>query len=677
MKIKTKNHTGMKTSLRNLVSAAAFIPCCFTFAQAEESVANNSIDLAVGGVLNGGDQAALQKRLGQDGDFYGGLRNLHMEGSKGDVNLTLDGHALIGNSDYEFIVEAVKEGLGYAQLGYSEFRTWYDGSAGYFPGATGPAGPFVQLYDDALALDRGEVWLEAGLRMEDLPEITFKYQHLWRDGKKDSTMWGRANTTGGGVARAFVPSYYDMDESRDIYSLDIAHTVDNIDLGLLLRYDDISNENTRWEKRQHSLGASGDKTITNKDRYDADLFSTHMFAKSWLNDKSLVSFGYTFTTLDTDFDGSDRVYQWVGPVSAFDHGYTDMLGGSQMKLHAANISGWWNPVEDVVFVPAIKAEWEDTSSAIDFTEMSGNTPHAALATSAIDQFSITEQMEMRYTGIDNVLLYVRGEWTQEEADRWISEEIDGAADMKLADTDRDIDKYTIGANWYPWSKVSFSAQYYYQTMQETYDPKVTDLDPLMDERSVDTQDINFRVTWKALPNVTLVTRYDYQQTEYEQNPYKTGLNDLESAETTRHIISESVTWNVNDSLYLQGNIYWISSRTKTAYDYQASGQNYVADWDNDYLSASVNAGYALSDKETIEAGISYYGADNYVNNGAASMPYGTMVDEYMLSLGYVREISPNMVWDLRYGYYLSDDDAMAGYNDFDAHLISSGLQIKF
>lgn len=674
MKFNTKNKTGMKTSRKILAGAVALLPCCLTVANAEEATPN-SVDFRVGGAFTGGDKANYQKRLGQDGDFYGGISDLHVEGVRNNVAIALDGHAMFGNEDYEFVLEAVKEGLGYVELGYSEFRTYYDGSAGYYPGAATPPGNFIELYDDALSLDRGEVWFEAGLRMEDIPEITFKYQHQWREGQKDSTMWGRANSSGGGNARAYVPSFYDIDESRDIYSLDFKHSIDKIDLGLSLRYDDVNNDNVRKERRQYLTAAP--KAISNRDQYEADLFSSHVFAKSWLNEKSLVSFGYTFTTLDSDFDGSDRVY--AGPtLTANDHGYTDMLGGSQLKLHAANVSAWLNPIEDLVFVPSIRAEWEDTSARLDFTEMSGLTPHDAVTSGAIDQRSLSEQLEMRYSGIDNILLYVRGEWTQEEADRFISEQLDLApADAKSGESDRKIDKYSVGANWYPFSKVSFSSEYYYKTIEESYDHNIVVLDPMMDDRSVDTHDINFRITWRALPNLTFITRYDYQQTKYEQDPYKVGLATVDSSEMDRHIISESVTWNVNPRLYLQGSVFLTSAKTNTAYSYTTGGAEYAPDSENDYLSATLNAGYALSDKDTLQAGLMYYGADNYVNNTAASMPYGTMTDEYMATLAYVRQISPNMVWDLRYGYYVSKDDADGGYNDFSAHMISSGLQVRF
>jgi hypothetical protein len=681
MKTNSNIPSGMNNSLKLLASAVSLFPCCLSIAYGGDPVAtptaeepdpaSNWVDVTVGGALIGGDEAAYKRRLGQ-GDFYGGISDMHLESTVGDLTWTLDGHAMFGNEDYELILGLVKDGLGYIEAGYSEFRTWYDGSGGYFP-AGGPAGSFVELYDDELSLDRGRVWIEAGLRMEDIPEITLGYQHLWREGQKDSTIWGRTTTLNGD--RAYVPSYYDIDEERDVFTLDVEHALAKTNLGLGLRYDSVSNDNKRVQKRQY-LTAS-DRTITQDDVYESDLFSTHLYSETHFNERMLLSFGYAFTTLDTDFDGTERVYSLT--TSNRDHGYYDMVGGSQMKLHAANASFWWNPVEDLVVVPSIKAEWEDTSALVSFIETARpiDPELDGRSSNDIDQNEFSQELEVRYSGFDNLLLYARGEWSQEDSDRWIREELGAADDSRVFDTESDSSKYTIGANWYPLRGLSLSAQYYYETMEQDFDYAVVDLAPMMNERSVDTHDINLRLTWRALPNLTFVTRYDYQQTDFEQDPYKAGLGNVESGEITRHILSESVTWNATSRLYVQGSAHWISDSTETGYNYTAAGQEYAPDWDNDYWCATVNAGYALTEKSTLEAGIFYYAADNYVNNQLASMPYGAIVDEYMLTLGYVQQISPNMVWNIRYGYYNSEDDAVGGNNDFDAHMVSTGLQVRF
>jgi hypothetical protein len=43
-------------------------------------------------------------------------------------------------------------------------------------------------------------------------------------------------------------------------------------------------------------------------------------------------------------------------------------------------------------------------------------------------------------------------------------------------------------------------------------------------------------------------------------------------------------------------------------------------------------------------------------------------------------INANMIWNLRYGFITSnttDSDQSGGWNDFDAHMVSTGLQVRF
>jgi long-subunit fatty acid transport protein len=101
--------------------------------------------------------------------------------------------------------------------------------------------------------------------------------------------------------------------------------------------------------------------------------------------------------------------------------------------------------------------------------------------------------------------------------------------------------------------------------------------------------------------------------------------------------------------------------------------------DNDYIVCGLNAGYALDDRTDITAGYNYYTQRNYsvVPN---AMGYGLETSEHMFSVGLNRVLTENMLWNINYGYIMSDTkatDQSGGFNDFDAHMLSTGLQIRF
>ena len=107
--------------------------------------------------------------------------------------------------------------LGYIKAGFTEFRSWYDGNGGFFPHN---GGTFFHHRFPEMHIDRGDAWIELGLRVPNWPEITIRYSHEFRDGQKDSTTWGDTTLTGLPVnpTRKIVPSFRDIDEKRDIVS---------------------------------------------------------------------------------------------------------------------------------------------------------------------------------------------------------------------------------------------------------------------------------------------------------------------------------------------------------------------------------------------------------------------------------------------------------------------------
>lgn len=668
---------------------------------AAPEAASNWIDFTIGGYLNEGDSndAALQRRYQNNSDVFGGIESFHFGKDVNGGTFTADGHALFGLEDYELDLKYTKDDVGFVRAGYKEFRTWYDGSGGYLPGAGTPTGWINPItdYDDDLSVDRGEVFFQAGLTMENLPVVTFGYTHRWRNGEKDSSMWGVGETVGlYGLdypptsidERGVVPTLYDLDETSDIFTLDATHTLGNTDLAMALRYQSDDNDNQRT--------ALDGETIQH-DTYSADLFSGILTSETRFGDKVMLNFGYLYTTMDTDTDGSFRQSE--------DHN-THLVtknyiwGGANFQQHVVNGSLWWNPIPDLVVVPSVRAEWEDTDAESGYGLVYG-TPSSRYA-STTDIFNTNEELEIRYTGLDNLVLYANAEWMQGDEELEIQQSnATTLLHKRDGDIDTDFQKYTMGVNWYPLSRVSVSSQYYYSNLDQDLDyayplvngvvtppppaaqPSPT-LDGILSGHSVETNDFNLRVTWRATDRITLTTRYDYKVSEIENESYYNSQANLStpavtSGEITSHILSQSATWTVSDSFYLQGSFNWINSQTDTPTDSDTNSldPDLVADWDNDYWVATINAGYALSPKTDILFGYQYSSAENYLNDSTVTVPYGTLLQEHSFTVTMVQRVNENMTANLRYGWYRGDDDAAGGFNDYEAHMISTGLQVRF
>lgn len=700
----------------NMAQAAA--PAATTPA-APAAGPTNWIDFTIGGASIHGDEAAFMRRT-QTTDFYGGISDMFYSHALNDsTTLTLDGHALPGNEDYELNMNLEKTDLGYVKAGFKQFRTWYDASGGALQGARREAVD-MQFGGDEQSLDRGEIYFEAGLRQEKMPEITFSYRHLYRNGQKDSTSWGdtQSNLNWGGIAGSNVafklmPSLLDIDEKTDIFELEIEHTIGNTDLGGSLVYESVSVDNTRttprWStNKPAAITYVGVNEIKLNEQNESDMFASNVHSVTRFSDKAWLSFGASYSQMDTDIDGGSRSYNYgqsglypnMTPATTpqRDYSYDQMSGGSSVGQFITNLNFMWTPVQDLTVTPSLRYENESVDTISKFRAYNSTSwvGKESLANYS-DVNALTEALDIRYKGIDNVVLYAKGQFGQEdEAVNRIDRYLPG--EFLYSDSDVNEQEYTMGANWYALSNLSLSLQGLHAERDQTFDHNeghqaavaaadpggANSFRPIMTEHDTTTDDLNVRLTYRPLGNVSLVTRYDYVHTEIENR----GINwskpaaailypTIESGDIVSHIVSESVTWNPTAALYVQGTVSWISSETTTP-------ESYTGQSDNDYLAGSLSVGYAIDERTELTATYSYYETNNYSNShgytGVATMGYGLNTEESAVGLTLTRAINANMTWNLHYGFITSDTtepDQSGGQNDFDAHLISTGLQVRF
>jgi outer membrane receptor protein involved in Fe transport len=103
---------------------------------------------------------------------------------------------------------------------------------------------------------------------------------------------------------------------------------------------------------------------------DTDLFSVHAFSESRLSPKFLLTTGYSFTTLDSDISG----YRIYGPNYDPDFAqrlpnpdsFDNLVGGSQLDQHVANLNLMWNLTDHLVLIPSLRVEKQDTGASFRF-----------------------------------------------------------------------------------------------------------------------------------------------------------------------------------------------------------------------------------------------------------------------------------------------------------------------
>src|SRR5436305_430870 len=184
-------------------------------------------------------------------------------------------------------------------------------------------------------VERGDAWIELGLRAPNWPEITIRYDHEFRFGQKDSTVWGDTNLTGllppYNSTRKIVPSFRNIDEKRDIFSFEASKTIGNTDVLLGMRYEHNTNDySLNMERGAGQLPPAvpppgQQRKVTQQQNDDVDLFSGHGITETRITDNHWFTAGYSYTTITNDLSGSrifgthwEEEYGQVDEFQSFD-----------------------------------------------------------------------------------------------------------------------------------------------------------------------------------------------------------------------------------------------------------------------------------------------------------------------------------------------------------------------
>ncbi len=652
---------------------------------------NNWIEFGVGGFFNSGNKAQFQQWNQTPGGAFGGIEDFHYQGTlaKG-TTMNVDGRAIFDNDDYKLSLAVDKEKLGYLRFSGSQYRTWYDGDGGFFP----PSNVYYPLRGDTPALDRGDISFEAGLTLEKLPQLKFKYSHLYRDGEKGSTSWGFTHPAGGALVRGLSPSVYDIDEHSDVFQFDATHHIKATDFGAGIRYETGKLDDAL--KINQFPGESIQQKITDQQGTSFDLFNVHSFTESWISKNVMLSSGFSYSDLNNDFSGS-RIYGAdydvsYAPNSQSGVGYYGLNGGSELNEYVGNLNLFTKPSRYFTIVPSLRIQHQNTDANSSGSETLGAfSPVPFTANSGLTDLDVRERLDLNYNGITNWVLYARGELAEGSGN--LAEQgglvpINGIGVppiQRQTDIDRFFQKYSAGARWYPARRLTVDAGGYYKRNEYDYDNPVdsTPNDSTSPNRypayltlqNFQTYDGNARLTLRPRQNVTAVTRYEYQYSTIHTQPDPiSDLDETQSSKTTSHIIGEDISWTPWSRLYLQAGFNYVLSETKTpTSDYTQA----VLPAQNDYWTLNFSPGLVLDDRTDLKVSFFYYQADNYQDNSLEGVPYGAGAEDYAITATLTRRISQNLRLALKYGYSHYKDQTYGGHRDFDSQLVYASLQYRF
>ncbi len=671
-------------------------------AEKKEPPLENYIDFAGGYSLQEGDRPGYQKAMQLNKEGFGGIEGLYLTKELNDsTTLVLQARALAGNNDYLFDLAITKVDVGFLKFGYKEFRVWYDGSGGYLPSTNF----YKQIYDEEFAVDRSNLWFEAGYTPEDMPNFNLRYDFFTRKGTKDSLAWGDTGlAVNAANIRGLLSSFWTIDEKRHQLKAEVTKTGEKAGWALGVRLDKGDYTNTRNENRRAGE-AKFDRKVTQKEGQDYDLFQIRGAYENQIHEKLMVTTAVARTTIDTILSGS-RIYgQDYDPVydpaylnrQQRDEGFLHMHGKSEMEQTVGTLSARYEPRETLVIVPSFRFESIDWSNRVDFEETNFGAAPANLPTieeveadSEKDWQVVAASLEGRYTGVKNVSLNLKGEWTQSEGDLTEERIVEPGTSLQRTTIDRDThfernsQKYAATANWYARPGTTIALQYYYKVRTNDYravrDNTVSSADrypAYIANQDFETNDFNVRLSTKLGTGLRSVTRYDYQHSTIRTQDV--GLAFGESANLTTHVVSETVSWNPASRWYLQlsANLVWDTLHTP-AVDLTGAAGGLVKNSDANYTAYTLGSGYAIDDQSDLYVDYSHLQSrDSYVDNSARTVAYGSEAKTQIASVMWTRKMNRRTSVSFKYTYAKNEDVPSGGYANYEAHLFYGKLQYRF
>ncbi len=653
----------------------------------------NYIDFTFGHASPNGNEAAYLARHPIKKHAYGGIERFQYEGYIGDfTEFSAEGRALFDNNDYMFGMEFLNEEVGFLKFRYEEYRVFYDGSGKYFPGGD----TWIDIYDDELALDRSKFEFSAGLTLENLPDVEFHYTRLERNGLKSSTSLADTTLTNGYGTRNIVPTFLEIDESRDIFEVIAKEKYGNTKTKLSLRAETSDTDNARQITRRP--GESSFRRITHRETFDTDLFSARFSTITEIDEKNMVTAGIAYTEIDANVTGG-RIYgaQFDAPFDVdfqgqnYDHGWVNLLSDAQIDQWLLNANWMTKPAKNWKAVYSIRLEEMNTGIVNEFGETAFSTRSHTFTLEDIaldaerDWKDTAVSAEFTYTGQENAVysgavLYTTGDGDQ------LEEEFDiESGDQlleRLSNNERDVLKVSASAKFYPSSDLRYFVNFYHKERDNKYNHIIDPTEPSGGNRfpaftsgqDFTTDDINVSVRWKAAKNFSGLTRIDYQKSTIDSQGQ--GLEWAHAYDRTAVVLSQSATLAF-EKFFIQASGVFMNDSRESPVSAIGGVADTVEVLDGDFWNGNLTASWGIDDISNASVTLFYNAVDNYVDNSEFGQPYGEDLTETGVSATYTRQLSDNAQLTLRYSFYDSEDKASGGYNDYDAQVLYSSIRYRF
>lgn len=638
-------------------------------------------------VVIDGDRGKFRAHHWMKDGYVGGIKDasMHYESPGGTV-FSAEGHALIDENDLGGELSLEREGLGFFQLEYDEFRKYYDNTGGSHRlfGTLQSNDTFRDL-----ALDIGRFGVKTGLTFEGWPELGFEYEREFKDGTKSRLTWATVKDP---AARKIAPAWQDLDEIVDTFAIDASHEVAGFRLGGEQRWEFVRSEAFREEKALATTGAAADTTITRQDQApEATLMTTMLNGeRQFLGEKALVASAYRFAHMDSrEFE--NILQRNANDTPAGTHNRYNARADNDYDSHTwvqhFSLVPWpWLSVGSQLKAELIRREGNSTYPSDTTNPADGivNTTEVSLANNKATRWG--EGVSLRFKGIPRTALYTELELEQarvlmrEDRQSRAGQSASNANETFNRETVTDVRRgaWTLGGRMDPWPFLDLTAHVRRRVNDSDYDDQResvasgTALSAFIDMQNVHTNEFVTRVTLRPCRWFRSSVRYQFRDDDYST---RFEAQDTVKAGTTSHIYTYDVTLQPLRELTTTTSFSRQTAATTTPAALASVNPGgglpryNIPTFNADVNTWLLSADYTPVPRVTLMGSLLYSLADNFDDFADRGLPYGADFRRLDLTAGVKWSVSDGTSIGTEYALYRYNPHENVESGDYTAHVI--------
>jgi hypothetical protein len=628
-----------------------------------------------------GNQSKFRELEGVNTGFSGGADQFSFTEQKSpDEKISVTGHFIVPNQDFELKLASDKTDVGFIHAGFDEWRKYYNDTGGYDPVVT----PSEFNLNRNLYVDNGRVWIDFGLTLPRQPQIVLGYEYDFQNGNKSMLDWGYAN------GKNIYPATQAVDEHTHIIKLDVTHDFDDWHLEDNARGEFYSANNTGTEAQIFSGGASPDSFINTRDNYHSTQGMNTLTLEKQLHDWWFLSGGFFYSKLE----GRDFFNQTTAiPAISFNNSLSSQQITLRRESEIFSLASLFTPLEYLTFSLGTQNEWtqqEGFGNSVPDLDLSANAP----VYSNSDLFKSSQNANLRFTKIPFTVLFADARLDEESVDQFQDQDQAGLLETETR-TDATNFRYNFqtGFNTSPWRWATLNAQYQHQSSDSDYNYPVDVANGIsgatngypgfITSRKIQTDGFETKLDLRPANWLKTTLSYQITDTSYYSTTdpaFDPGLalevspgGPITDGRYKAQTYGFSATLTPIRRLYFSGAFTYSHSRATTA----SNGDPSIVPYTGNIYTLTTTATYALNAKTSLQTSYVFSYANYGENNAAAGLPLGLDFTRNELIVGLTRQLTKRLSGALHYQFSQYSEPSSGNANNFTAQGIFATLVYKW